>query len=94
MTVAALGFGPSHFCPGSPASSFIPALGLCNVENPSQFSQIRDAKTRLNSQRIQWELTAINSANFESKTHRADNIEAVRRNEKYSRRGYLALLQH
>jgi hypothetical protein len=54
------------------------ALGLCNVEKLSQFAQMRDGQTRLNSQRIQWEVTAINSANFESKTRGANNVEAVR----------------
>jgi hypothetical protein len=55
---------------------------------------MRNGQIGLNSQRIQREVSAINLADFESKTRRANNVEAVRRNEKHLRFGYLALVQH
>jgi len=72
----------------------MPAVQLYHVEKLGQFALMGDSQTGLNSQRIQWEVTAINSANLESKTSSAHNVETVRRKEKHFRLGYVALVQY
>jgi hypothetical protein len=91
MTAVVVGLA-SYFCPRSRLSSLsrcsetafssrfyfpMPVVELCNVEKLHQFAEMRDDQTGLNSQRIQREVTAINSANLESKTRSADNVETV-----------------
>jgi hypothetical protein len=63
----------------------LPALELCQVKELVQFAQMRDSRTELNSKPIQWKVTAINSANVESKSGSAHTVETVMRNKKHFR---------